>query len=188
MKIFLVILFVGLSLTAQAELVGIKAVSIFREQKFQGLEVKCTEELGFGCLAVQVYYQDRPITRSIVETDFYLDTDDFGKKLDIEFGDKVSCRGLNPIKWEARTHVNIGYCANRDVAILLGKSFLFLQYPGQTATEFYPGKREEFKQGLKRIDLTFTYVRAIMFHDRETLGSEKQAKKIAQFLEKEYPL
>ena len=176
----------GLSLATHAELVGIKAVSIFREQKFKGLEVKCTEEHGFGCLALQVYYQGRPITRPIAEADFFLDTDDFGKKLDMEFGDKVSCRGLNPIKWEARTHVNIGYCVNRDVPILLGKSFLFLQIPGQTAIEFDPGKREEFKEGLKRINLTYTYLRAIMFHDRDTLSSEKQAKQIARFLEQIY--
>lgn len=186
MKTLFTILILSFSVVSQAEIVGIKASNLFREHKFLGLETKCTEDTDFGCRSLQILVDGQPITRSITEEDFNLDTEDFGRVLDLTFNERVTCKGGDQLKWPQRTHVNIRYCANRDTPILIGKTFLFLLSPGQTAIEFYPGKRKEFKEELQRIDLTFTYVRAIMFRDREILKSEKDAKRIAEFLRQNY--
>lgn len=174
------------AMPAFAERVGIDAQRIFREHAFRELETKCLLDDGSGCLILRVLYQGRAVSRALSQNDFYLNTDHFGRELDIVFSERVSCRGGELIETSMRSHIHMRYCANRDVPILVGKTFLFLQNPGQLAVEFYPGKRDEFKRELARIKQTFTYLRGIMFRERELINSEQAAQRIAAFFEQHY--
>ena len=188
MKRWWMIFLLGLTpVLAHAEFVGIDAVRIFREHSFRGLETKCTEEKGNGCKAVQVYFQGQAITRPLTERDFYLDTNDYGRTLEITFSDRVSCRGGELLEARAKSHVHIRNCVNRNTPILIGGNpFLFLNGPGPMAVEYNPGKRDDFKRDLRRLDLTYTYMRAIMFRDHEILSSETAARRIAEYLQQSY--
>lgn len=180
------LLSIFLTLTAHAELVGIKTKMIFREHQYLELETKCTLNEGFGCLALQVYFQGRPVSRPLTEEDFFLDTDDYGTTVELEAAPTLSCRGVEQLKWPARSHVNIRYCVNRHTNLILGKTYLVLQQPGLTFVDFSADKRAEFKRDLSQINLAHTYLRAIMFRDRGVLKSATQARQIAEFFEAHY--